>query len=49
MDPEIRETIMDTGRNVNERYGFIWDTDLVNAVDRMTFDHGKMEILIARS
>ncbi|MFH1117289.1 MAG: site-specific integrase [Pseudomonadota bacterium] len=52
MDPEIRESIMGhwyRGRNVNERYGRIGDEELVRAIDQMTFDHGKTEILVARA
>jgi integrase len=51
MDPEIRESIMGhwyRGRNVNERYGRIGDEELIRAMDQMTFDHGKTEILVAR-
>jgi integrase len=52
MDPEIREAIMGhwyRGRNVNERYGRIGDEELIKAIDQMTFDHGKTEILVARA
>ena len=51
MDPEIREAILGhwyRGRNVNERYGRIGDAELIKAVDSMTFDHGRTEILVAR-
>ncbi len=52
MDPEIRESIMGhwyRGRNVTERYGRIGDEELIKAIDQMTFDHGKTEILVARA
>lgn len=49
-DHEIREAIVGhrTGRTMAERYGRISDNDLVKAIDRMTFDHGKTEILVGR-
>ena len=48
MDYEIREAIVGhrTGRTMAERYGRISDEDLVKAVNGMTFDQGKTEILI---
>ena len=49
MDYEIREAIVGhrTGKTMAERYGRISDEDLVKAIDAVTFDHGKTEILIA--
>ena len=50
MDQEIRERIMghyNRAMNVNERYGRISDSDLVRAIDGVTFDHGKSEIILA--
>ena len=49
MDPEIRESIMGhwyRGRSVNERYGRISDTELIRAIDGMSFDHGETEIVV---
>ncbi len=51
MDPEIREAILGHSskqRLVAERYGRISDLELVNAIDSMTCDHGKTEILVAK-
>ena len=49
MDYEMREAIVGhrTGTTMAERYGRISDEDLVLAIDAMTFDHGKTEILVA--
>jgi integrase len=50
MDQEIRERIMghyNRAKNVNERYGRISDSDLVRAIDGVTFDHGNSEIILA--
>ncbi len=50
MYQEIRERITghyNRSRNVNERYGRISDADLVRAIDVVTFDHGKTEIILA--
>ena len=50
MDQEIRERIMgnyNKAKNVNERYGRISDSDLIRAIDGVTFDHGKTEIILA--
>ncbi len=50
MDSEIRERILGhqaRGLTVSERYGLISDQELVNAVNRMTFDHGETEIRVA--
>jgi integrase len=51
MDPEIREAILGHSskqRLVSERYGRISDLELVKAIDSMTCDHGKTEILVAK-
>ncbi len=50
MDPEIRESIMGhwfRGKTVTERYGRISDEELILAVDSMTFDNGRTEILLS--
>jgi len=47
IDYEIRETIMghwNKGKGVTERYGYIDAQALVDAIDRMTFDHGETHI-----
>jgi integrase len=47
MDYQIAESIMGhwfKGKNVNDRYGRISDQELIQAIDRMTFDHGETEI-----
>lgn len=52
IDFEIREAIMghsNRGRSVAERYGRISDKELIDAIDRMTFDHGDTEILVSPS
>jgi hypothetical protein len=51
MDFEIREVVVGhrTGMTMAERYGRIGDDDLVNAIDSMTSDHGKTEILVGRA
>lgn len=51
MDPEIRESILGhwyKAKSVNDRYGRISDQELVAAIDKMTFDHGDTEILVAK-
>ncbi|MCX5860882.1 MAG: tyrosine-type recombinase/integrase [Deltaproteobacteria bacterium] len=51
MHPEIEQAIMghsQRGMNVHERYGRIGDQELIEAIDRMTFDHGETEILVAQ-
>ena len=48
IDEKIRERIMGhRGRklNVSQRYGFIDDYELVNAIDRFTYDNGSTQIL----
>jgi len=50
MDPEIRESIMGhwfRGKTVTERYGRISDEELILAIDSMTFDNGRTEILLS--
>ena len=50
MDPEISESIMGhwfKGKTVAERYRRISDAEMVQAVDAMTFDNGKTEIIVA--
>jgi integrase len=51
MDYQIAESIMGhwfKGKNVNDRYGRISDQELIQAIDRMTFDHGETEIFVAQ-
>ncbi len=50
MDPEIRESILGhwfREKSVSERYGRISDTELIQAIDLMTVDHGETEILVS--
>lgn len=50
MDPEIREAILGDStkrRSVSERYGYISDQELLDAIHRMTFDHGATKIMDA--
>jgi len=52
MHPEIEMAIMGHSqrkRSVHERYGFIGDQELLGAIDKMTFDHGETQILVASS
>ena len=49
MDHQIVESILGywfKGKSVNDRYGRISDLDLLEAVDRMTFEHGDTEIAV---
>ena len=49
IDPEIREDIMGhwwAGKNVNTRYGYISNDELVQAIDRFTVDNGDTEIWV---
>lgn len=51
MDPQIAEAVLghqSKARSVSDRYGRISNEELVQAIDQMTFDHGKTEILVAR-
>lgn len=51
MHPEIEKAIMghsERGKSVHERYGRISDQELLQAIDRMTFDHGETEIVVSR-
>ncbi len=50
VDPQIAESILGhyfKGKTVNERYGRISNRELIEAVDKMTFDHGETEIIVA--
>lgn len=52
VDPQIAESILGhwfKGKSVNDRYGYISDEELLQATDKMTFDHGETQILIAKS
>jgi len=49
IDPEIREDIMGhwwAGKNVNTRYGYISNDELVQAISRFTVDNGDTEIWV---
>jgi hypothetical protein len=46
--PRASWAIGSRGKNVNDRYGRISDQELIQAIDRMTFDHGETEIHVAR-
>jgi hypothetical protein len=51
MDPEIREVFRgnaERGKSVTERCGRISNQELVKAIDSVKFDHGVIDILIAR-
>ncbi|MEW6352232.1 MAG: tyrosine-type recombinase/integrase [Thermodesulfobacteriota bacterium] len=51
VDAQIAEMVMGhwfRGKAVSERYGRISDQELLDAVDKMTFDHGETEIWTAR-
>lgn len=49
VDPQIAEAIMGhwfKEKSVNERYGYISDEEFLQAVDKMTFDHGPTVIIV---
>jgi hypothetical protein len=35
------------GKRVDERYGYVSDEELVAAIDKMTFENGTTQILVA--
>ncbi len=37
------------GKSVNDRYGRISDKELLDAIKKMTFDHGETEIFVSTS
>ena len=50
VDAQIAESIMGhwfKGKSVNDRYGRISDNELLDAIDKMTFDNGETEILVS--
>lgn len=50
VDAQIAESIIGhwyKGKSVNDRYGRISDAELLNAIDKMTFDHGETEIIVS--
>ncbi len=50
VDEQIAEAIMGhwlKGKSVNDRYGRISDKELLDAIDKMTFDHGETEIHVS--
>lgn len=50
IDSEIREAILghsNRSLDVSERYGIISDEELVQAIDRFTYDNGLTQILVA--
>jgi integrase len=49
MDMELRESILGhatRGKSISEGYGIISDAELIQAIDRMTFDHGETMIWV---
>ncbi len=51
VDPDVAEAIMghaERQRRIRERYGKISDQELIDAIDRVTFDHGETEIMVAK-
>lgn len=49
MDQEIREAILGhvwRGKSVSERYGRISNDELIQAIEKVTFDHGPSEIWV---
>ncbi|AFM27824.1 tyrosine-type recombinase/integrase [Desulfomonile tiedjei] len=49
MDMELRESILGhatRGKSISEGYGVISDAELIQAIDRMTFDHGETMIWV---
>lgn len=49
IDAQLAESIMDHWFKGNDRYGRISDKELLNAIDKMTFDHGDTEIFVSTS
>lgn len=52
IDAQLAESIMGhwfKGKSVNDRYGRISDKELLDAIDKMTFDHGETEIFVSTS
>jgi integrase len=52
VDPQIAESILGhwfKGKSVNDRYGYISDEELVQAIDQMTFDNGQTFVFAAGS
>ncbi|MGO8880414.1 MAG: tyrosine-type recombinase/integrase [Desulfomonilaceae bacterium] len=52
VDAQIAESIMGhwfKGKSVNDRYGRISKEELLDSVDKMTFDHGDTEIVVYNS
>ncbi len=50
IDSDIREIILGHSKrslDVSERYGIVSDEELVQAIDRLTYDHGLTQILVA--
>lgn len=50
MDGQVAESIMGhwyKQKSVNDRYGRIGDKELLDSIDKMTFDHGETEILVS--
>jgi len=50
IDSEIREAILGhEGRalDVSERYGIIFEKELINAIDKFCYDNGLTQILVA--
>lgn len=52
VDAQIAESIMGhwfKAKSVNDRYGRIGDKELLDSMDKMTFDHGETEIIAANT
>lgn len=50
VDPQIADSILGHAgrrRSVSDRYGHISDQELIQAIDKMTFDHGETVILVS--
>ncbi len=50
VDAQIAESIIGhwfRGKSVNDRYGRIGNHELIDAIDKMSFDHGDTEILVS--
>lgn len=46
MDVEIREAILGHSQGIRGAYGHFSDTDMLRAIDSMTFDHGPTEVWV---
>ena len=49
IDHEIRESILGhwtKAKSVSERYGFLSDDELLQSIDKMSFDHGETQVWV---